>query len=77
MSIEQNGTGPPIDRMDEARLERIRRFTQRMRAAGGEVYLGATGVPFTIEGAADGHEGLRVDLEAIEAELVQRGGSGG
>jgi len=58
--------------MDLGLLERIISLTELMRSEGRDVYLGASGIPFTIEGRADGLNLIRVDLEAIQRELDSR-----
>lgn len=70
---ERNGNEPPLGRMSPEMLERVLKFTEKMREDGRDVYLGESGVPFTAEGGGNGLERMRVDLDAIHAELQRRG----
>lgn len=70
---ERDGSGPPLGRMSPEMLELIMKFTEKLRGEGRDVYLGESGVPFTAEGGGNGLENLRVDIDAIQAELQRRG----
>lgn len=62
-----NGYFPPYGEMAVDMLKRIKKFSQE----GYNVYLGPSGVPFTLEGNGDGAGELKVDETAINIELFK------
>lgn len=72
LSPEQNGGGAPIGRMATDMLVRILEFVKVQEEKGKKVYLGASGVPFSLDGGGDGSEELLVDTGKISEVLESR-----
>jgi hypothetical protein len=70
--IERNGSKPSLDKMAIDMLRRIRGFTKGKRGENRDVYLGSSGIPFTVEGNKNGVEGMSVDIDAIEEVLGKK-----